>query len=83
MAPKGFAYVEFAEQQAVGPALALDGSVLRERNLKVSAKRTNVPGYNQAQQRGAAMRGGARGIMRGRAMARGRGRGRGASYAPY
>ena len=45
--PKGFAYVEFLEKDAVDAAVLLDGTGLEEfpqRKLKVSAKRTNVPG---------------------------------------
>lgn len=82
--PKGFAYVEFLEKDAVDAAVLLDGTSLEEfphRKLKVSAKRTNVPG----------MKAGGRGRGRGRFGAfggmmmvpmmmpygRGRGRGRG------
>ena len=43
--PKGFAYVEFAEEAAVQTALALHESLFRNRILKVTAKRTNIPGY--------------------------------------
>lgn len=42
--PKGFAYVEFLEPDAVHNAILLDGTEMRGRKLKVSAKRTNVPG---------------------------------------
>ncbi|XP_068649668.1 polyadenylate-binding protein 2-like isoform X1 [Aristolochia californica] len=42
--PKGFAYVEFVEVDAVQNALLLNESELHGRQLKVSAKRTNVPG---------------------------------------
>ncbi|KAJ3681787.1 hypothetical protein LUZ60_014360 [Juncus effusus] len=42
--PKGFAYVEFVEVEAVQNALLLNESELHGRQLKVSAKRTNVPG---------------------------------------
>nr|ACU16186.1 unknown [Glycine max] len=45
--PKGFAYVEFAEIDAVQNALLLNESELHGRQLKVSAKRTNVPGMKQ------------------------------------
>ncbi|GFY82014.1 polyadenylate-binding protein 1 [Actinidia rufa] len=41
--PKGFAYVEFVEFEAVQNALLLNESELHGRQLKVSAKRTNVP----------------------------------------
>ncbi|KAI7738005.1 hypothetical protein M8C21_011345 [Ambrosia artemisiifolia] len=45
--PKGFAYVEFLEVEAVQEALALTESELHGRQLKVMAKRTNVPGMKQ------------------------------------
>ncbi|KAI9082813.1 hypothetical protein K1719_035143 [Acacia pycnantha] len=45
--PKGFAYVEFVEVDAVQNALLLNESELHGRQLKVSAKRTNVPGLKQ------------------------------------
>jgi len=42
--PKGYAYVEFLEQEAVQNAVLLNDSELHGRQLKVTAKRTNVPG---------------------------------------
>ncbi|KAG7014859.1 Polyadenylate-binding protein 2, partial [Cucurbita argyrosperma subsp. argyrosperma] len=45
--PKGFAYVEFVEVDAIQNALLLNESELHGRQLKVSAKRTNVPGMKQ------------------------------------
>ncbi|XP_022887140.1 polyadenylate-binding protein 1 isoform X1 [Olea europaea var. sylvestris] len=45
--PKGFAYVEFVEIEAVQNAVLLSESELHGRQLKVSAKRTNVPGMRQ------------------------------------
>ncbi|CAI5489746.1 unnamed protein product [Closterium sp. Naga37s-1] len=42
--PKGFAYVEFLEVDAVQNAVLLNESELHGRPLKVVAKRTNVPG---------------------------------------
>ncbi|KAK2971785.1 hypothetical protein RJ640_018474, partial [Escallonia rubra] len=42
--PKGYAYVEFLEPEAVQQALLLSESELHGRQLKVTAKRTNVPG---------------------------------------
>ncbi|CAA0821926.1 Polyadenylate-binding protein 1 [Striga hermonthica] len=44
--PKGFAYVEFMEVEAVQNALVLNESKLHGRQLKVSVKRTNIPGMN-------------------------------------
>ncbi|CAK9170849.1 unnamed protein product [Ilex paraguariensis] len=49
--PKGFAYVEFLEVEAVQEALQLNESELHGRQLKVMAKRTNVPGMKQYGQR--------------------------------
>ncbi|KAG2232229.1 hypothetical protein INT48_000879 [Thamnidium elegans] len=88
--PKGYAYVEFAEPSFVNAAVALNESLFRARLLKVTPKRTNVPGFS------ARGRGRGRGAFRG-AMGvppyysghspmygyRGRGRGRGAYYSPY
>lgn len=45
--PKGYAYVEFLETEAVEQAILLNESELHGRQLKVSAKRTNVPGMKQ------------------------------------
>ena len=45
--PKGFAYVEFLEVDAVESACLMDGTELRGRTLKVNPKRTNVPGLKQ------------------------------------
>lgn len=42
--PKGYAYVEFVEVEAVQEALLLNESELHGRRLKVTAKRTNIPG---------------------------------------
>eukprot|EP01135_Chromosphaera_perkinsii_P005734 Nk52_evm34s359 gene=Nk52_evmTU34s359 len=85
--PKGFAYVEFADVEAVNNAQALNESVLRGRQLKVTPKRTNVPGLKMRGRggfrggRGGRGRGGFRGHPRG--MFRG-GRGfRGRGYHPY
>jgi len=80
--PKGFAYVEFAEPEHIDAALAMDNSLFRGRLIKVTAKRTNVPGFNRGRGRGM-YRGGYRGGFRGGGggyspyRARGRGRGRG------
>ncbi|KAJ7538411.1 hypothetical protein O6H91_11G046700 [Diphasiastrum complanatum] len=45
--PKGYAYVEFLEVEAIQNALLLNESELHGRQLKVTAKRTNVPGLKQ------------------------------------
>lgn len=82
--PKGFAYIEFAEEASVANAQALNESLFRNRVLKVTGKRTNVPGFNFQRGgrggRGAAGRGG-RGAFAGRGF-RG-GRSRRANFAPY
>ncbi|KAM9302027.1 embryonic polyadenylate-binding protein 2 [Gastrophryne carolinensis] len=44
--PKGYAYIEFAEQSSAEAATALDESVFRGRTIKVLPKRTNVPGIS-------------------------------------
>lgn len=44
--PKGFAYIEFAEESSVKLATILDGTEFRGRKIKVVAKRTNVPGMS-------------------------------------
>ncbi|CAH9058261.1 unnamed protein product [Cuscuta europaea] len=45
--PKGYAFVEFVEEESVHEALLLNGSELHGRQLKVKGKRTNIPGMNQ------------------------------------
>ncbi|KAL7409708.1 hypothetical protein BDY24DRAFT_366491 [Mrakia frigida] len=80
--PKGYAYVEFSEAAFVQNAMILDDSVFRGRQLKVTPKRTNVPGFNRGGRGG---RGRGRGIPRGGygfQQPRGRGayRGRGRGY---
>jgi polyadenylate-binding protein 2 len=66
--PKGYAYVEFADPSLVTNAMAMNESLFRGRLIKVTAKRTNLPGL--------AARGRGRGRGRGRPFrARGRGRG--------
>ncbi|CAN6319146.1 unnamed protein product [Urochloa humidicola] len=49
--PKGFAYVEFDEVEAVQNALLLHETELHGRPLKVCPKRTNVPGMKQSRGR--------------------------------
>ena len=44
--PKGFAYIEFTDQDSVQIALSLDESLLRGRQIKVMPKRTNKPGIS-------------------------------------
>lgn len=66
-APKGFAYIEFVDEDAVQNAVILNESPFRGRPLKVTPKRTNVPGL--------ASRAGFRGGFRGRGSFRARGHG--------
>jgi len=84
--PKGYAYVEFADAQFVDTALALNDSLFKGRLIKVTAKRTNIPGFNARGRGRGRGRGGYRGGYTGgghayspysRPRARGRGRGRG------
>ena len=46
--PKGFAYMEFSDESAIQNACLLNDSLFRNRQLKVTPKRTNVPGFNAA-----------------------------------
>merc|ERR1719293_392199 len=45
--PKGYAYIEFEDEQAVENSLLLNGSLFRGRQLKVVQKRTNIPGFSK------------------------------------
>jgi len=45
--PKGFAYIEFTDKEAVPRGVELNESIFRGRPLKVLAKRTNVPGMRR------------------------------------
>ena len=47
-----FAYVEFADQAAVDNAVVLNDSLFKGRIIKVTAKRTNVPGMKRGRGRG-------------------------------
>lgn len=88
--PKGFAYLEFCEPEAVETALKFDGAMFRGRQIKVSTKRKNIPGYNRGRGigyggggggfRGGTGRGGFRGYPRGGMMSGGYG---GASSRGY
>ncbi|CAK4660245.1 hypothetical protein LEN26_015903 [Aphanomyces euteiches] len=92
--PKGYAYIEFANHDAVESALLLNDTTFRGRQLKVTPKRVNERGFNYASRGGRGGRGGYRGGRgagrggyppRGRG-GRGRGRGRGMGgpgYHPY
>lgn len=58
--PKGFAYIEFASPSAIANAMILNETEFKGRTLKITPKRTNIPGFNRGRGRGGA-RGGARG----------------------
>lgn len=51
-APKGYAYVEFLEPDAVEAAIALTETELHGRPIKVTPKRTNQPGMKRGRGRG-------------------------------
>ncbi|KAI0110793.1 hypothetical protein GGR51DRAFT_76838 [Nemania sp. FL0031] len=85
--PKGYAYVEFTEPSLVAQALVLNDSVLKGRNIKVTPKRTNIPGMSRGRGRGRGGFGrgfGGRGgyVPRGGYRGGYRGRGHG-GFAPY
>ncbi|KAI0205846.1 RNA-binding domain-containing protein [Astrocystis sublimbata] len=86
--PKGYAYVEFTEPSLVAQALVLNDSVLKGRNIKVTPKRTNIPGMSRGRGRGRGGFGrggfGGRGGFHPRGGYRGGYRGRGhGGFAPY
>ncbi|KAK4447889.1 polyadenylate-binding protein 2 [Podospora aff. communis PSN243] len=85
--PKGYAYVEFTEPSLVAQALVLNESVFKGRNIKVTPKRTNIPGMSRGRGRGGFRGGrghfGGRGGFPPRGGYRGGYRGRGRGYAPY
>ena len=55
--PKGYAYIEFAEPTHVANAMALNESLFHNRLIKVTTKRTNVPGITRGRGRGRGGRG--------------------------
>jgi polyadenylate-binding protein 2 len=61
--PKGYAYVEFKEPSLVAQALVLNESMFKGRNIKVTPKRTNIPGMSRGR---GSFRGGRGGYMGGR-----------------
>lgn len=44
---KGFAYVEFEQVDAIANAMILDDTEFKGRQIKITPKRTNVPGYHR------------------------------------
>ncbi|KAF9577843.1 cytoplasmic RNA-binding protein [Lunasporangiospora selenospora] len=65
--PKGYAYVEFSDASSVANAMVLNESLFRARLIKVTPKRTNIPGM----------------AARGRGRGRGGYRGGFAGHHPY
>eukprot|EP00127_Corallochytrium_limacisporum_P004050 Clim_evm99s156 gene=Clim_evmTU99s156 len=89
--PKGMAYIEFASESSVDIACEMNGSIFKGRPIKVTPKRTNIPGLKMRGGRGGGRGGpyhrGGRGGPRGRGGFRGRGaprggRGGGSGTAP-
>ncbi|CAF3000886.1 unnamed protein product [Rotaria sp. Silwood2] len=68
-----FAYVEFADKDSVQTGLALDDSLFKGRQIKVTEKRTNRPGVSTTDR---PPRGALRGFGRGRFP-------RGTAFMPY
>jgi polyadenylate-binding protein 2 len=77
--PKGYAYVEFAEEESVQNAVLLNDTMFRGRQIKVSAKRTNIPGMNR---KGGKGKGKGKGAWWMGAKGKGKGKGRGWA-SPY
>lgn len=78
--PKGYAYIQFEKPENATKAIEeLNGVEFRGRELRVSAKRTNLPRMSQKYRGRGGFRGRGRGSFRGRGRGRGsfRGRGRG------
>ncbi|CAD6998961.1 unnamed protein product [Ceratitis capitata] len=46
---KGLAYIEFSSKEAVPKALALNGQLFRERELRISMKRASIPGMQMSE----------------------------------
>lgn len=82
--PKGYAYIEFQDESSVARAVTLDQTMFRDRPLKVTPKRKNIPGLGRGGRGGAGpYRGGAMAMMRGGGALRGGGRDRAAmGYFP-
>lgn len=60
--PKGFGYVEFQSADAIANAMILNETEFKGRTLKITPKRTNIPGFNRGGRGGRGRgRGGPRG----------------------
>ncbi|CDR95501.1 RNA binding protein, putative [Babesia bigemina] len=82
--PKGYAYIEFANEDAVNNALMLNDCVFKERIIKVTPKRKNIPGFGKKRAGHARGRGrGFRGGRGGRYPSHYRGSNRGGYGKPY
>ena len=94
--PKGYAYIEFAEPENVEAAVALNESEFKGRQLKVTAKRTNVHGFGGRGKGKGGGKGGGKGFGKGKGYGKGKGGykgyqpmwrpkqyGRGKGYRPY
>lgn len=85
--PKGYAYVEFADEESVSTAVLLNDTMFRGRQIKVTAKRTNIPGMNRKGGKGRGKGKGGPWWATGKGKGKGRGRGMWApspyAYRPY
>lgn len=87
--PKGFAYIEFGDKDAIQTAMALDESLFKGRQIKVVCKRTNKPGISSTDRfprgggRGAGFAGAPGGFRGGRGGAMFGHVPRGAGFSPY
>ncbi|EFA83219.1 polyadenylate-binding protein 2 [Heterostelium album PN500] len=78
--PKGCCYVEFVDRESVQNALVLNDTTFNNRQIKVTAKRTNLPAYMRGGRGGRGRARGARGVRGGRGF---RGYGGRPVYHPY
>merc|ERR1711871_1032106 len=79
MQPKGYAYVEFVDKSSTINALKLDGTVFKERQIKVLPKRQNVSAADGGRKRSRPGASRGRGYYGNGFHGRGRGRSRGRS----
>ncbi len=85
--------MEFSDEAAIGNAVLLNDTVFRGRQIKVTPKRTNVPGFNRGKGKGKGVfaRGKGKGYLAGayypvKGAVRGKGkalRGKGTYISPY